>query len=253
MLTVSGAQIDRRGRTLAAAASQPGQHVGKRRVAAVLHQQAHRVDRRAPAAARRLSEEQSGNEAAGKPARQASAKGFALAPARAQPFGFWLPPQARVPPKNVAEATSATLAGCYPTFATWQKCRRAALQFNKERIFMNATPKISGPARFKLGQVVATPGALEACPSHQLDRCLYRHSRGDWGCVDKEDAATKDEAVKSGDRILSAYAIDDSKPRKGFGDNTLWIITEADRYVTTFLLPDEYDKLADVPKELTLF
>jgi hypothetical protein len=31
-----------------------------------------------------------------------------------------------------------------------------------------------------------------------------------------------------------------AKPCKGFGDNTLWIITEADRSATTFLLPDEY-------------
>jgi hypothetical protein len=105
---------------------------------------------------------------------------------------------------------------------------------------MNATNKISGPARFPLGQIVATPGALEACPSHQLDRCLYRHSRGYWGCVDKEDAATNDEAVKAGLRILSAYPIDDSKPCKGFGSNTLWVITEADRSATTFLLPSEY-------------
>jgi hypothetical protein len=31
-----------------------------------------------------------------------------------------------------------------------------------------------------------------------------------------------------------------AKPCKGFGDNCLWIITESDRSVTTFLLPDEY-------------
>ncbi len=40
--------------------------------------------------------------------------------------------------------------------------------------------------------------------------------------------------------ILSAYPIDPDKRSKGYGDNTLWIITEADRSVTTFLLPDEY-------------
>jgi hypothetical protein len=36
------------------------------------------------------------------------------------------------------------------------------------------------------------------------------------------------------------YPIDPAKPCEGFGDNTLWIITEGDRSVTTFLLPDEY-------------
>jgi hypothetical protein len=40
--------------------------------------------------------------------------------------------------------------------------------------------------------------------------------------------------------ILSAYAIDESRHAKGYGDNCLWIITERDRNVTTFLLPDEY-------------
>jgi len=64
--------------------------------------------------------------------------------------------------------------------------------------------------------------------------------RGDWGCVDAEDRKTNDEAVSLGARILSAYPIDPEKPCKGFGENTLWIITEADRSVTTFLLPEEY-------------
>ena len=55
-----------------------------------------------------------------------------------------------------------------------------------------------------------------------------------------QDAATNDEAVTEGNRILSAYPIDPSKPSTGYGDNTVWIITEADRSVTTFLLPSEY-------------
>ena len=46
--------------------------------------------------------------------------------------------------------------------------------------------------------------------------------------------------MKDGARILSSFAIDPAKPSKGFGDNTLWIITESDRSVTTFLLPSEY-------------
>ena len=47
-------------------------------------------------------------------------------------------------------------------------------------------------------------------------------------------------ALREGLRILSAYAIDESKSAKGYGDNCFWIITEADRSVTTFLLPSEY-------------
>ena len=93
---------------------------------------------------------------------------------------------------------------------------------------------------FLLGQVVATQGAMSIGDMALLNRCLNRHVRGDWGCVCEEDRETNNEALKAGDRILSAYAIDETKPCKGYGDNTLWIITEADRSVTTFLLPEEY-------------
>ena len=98
----------------------------------------------------------------------------------------------------------------------------------------------SKPPLFTLGNILATPGALDACSHEHRLACLSRHVRGDWGSVDAEDAATNDDAVTSGFRILSAYPIDPAKPCKGFGDNCLWIITEADRSVTTFLLPSEY-------------
>jgi len=104
---------------------------------------------------------------------------------------------------------------------------------------MTAKTKTNASSLFPLGQIYATPGTLEIDTDYRM-QCLARHVRGDWGCVDKQDAKANDAAVKSGDRILSAYPIDDSKPCKGFGGNTLWIITEADRSVTTFLLPDEY-------------
>lgn len=93
---------------------------------------------------------------------------------------------------------------------------------------------------FLLGQVVATNGAISIGNMSLLNRCLNRHVRGDWGCMCEEDWETNNQALKAGDRILSAYAIDDSVPCEGFWDNTLWIITEADRSVTTFLLPEEY-------------
>ena len=104
------------------------------------------------------------------------------------------------------------------------------------------TKSIFVPCRpsFDLGQIVATPGALAATTDEQRRHYLGRHSIGDWGRVDGEDWQTNDDAVLNGFRILSAYPIDPKKPCKGFGENTLWIITEADRSVTTFLLPDEY-------------
>ena len=93
---------------------------------------------------------------------------------------------------------------------------------------------------FSLGQIVATRGVLEAVPHARLLAGLACHTRGDWGNVCKEDAAENNRATQQGCRILSAYAIDPSKPAKGYGSNCFWIITEADRSVTTFLLPDEY-------------
>jgi hypothetical protein len=69
-------------------------------------------------------------------------------------------------------------------------------------------------------------------------RCLARHARGDRGSVCTEEAAINDEAVSAGLRILSAYPMNSAKPSKVFGSNTSWIITEADRSVTTFLLPE---------------
>lgn len=87
---------------------------------------------------------------------------------------------------------------------------------------------------------MATPGALEACSREYMAACLARHLSGDWGNVCDEQKAKNDLSVEQGFRVLSAYPIDPAKPCKGFGDNTLWIITEADRNVTTFLLPGEY-------------
>lgn len=93
---------------------------------------------------------------------------------------------------------------------------------------------------FKLGDIVTTRRVLEVCTHNHLLQCLARHAKGDWGNVCKEDAKSNDEALKNGFRVLSAYAIDPTKPAKGYGENCLWIITEADRSITTFLLPSEY-------------
>lgn len=91
-----------------------------------------------------------------------------------------------------------------------------------------------------LGQVVTTRGAAEALSPWQLRRYLDRHQSGDWGCVCPEDAETNFLAVEEGSRVLSAYPINPDLPCKGYGENCVWIITEADRSVTTFLLPSEY-------------
>jgi hypothetical protein len=87
---------------------------------------------------------------------------------------------------------------------------------------------------FKLGQIVATPAALEALgkASQAPWEFLARHAQGDWGDLDAEDRRLNDEAVNAGERILSAYLL-----KSGV---RIWIITEADRSSTCLLLPDEY-------------
>jgi hypothetical protein len=101
--------------------------------------------------------------------------------------------------------------------------------------------------KLELGQVVMTQGIvalLEQPPvgfsMAYLHQCLKKHASGDWGCCGPEDWETNDDAVKHGDRVLSSYPINPLQPCAGFGANTIWIITECDRSVTTFLLPDEY-------------
>jgi len=87
---------------------------------------------------------------------------------------------------------------------------------------------------FRLGQTVATPGALEALgQAGQLPfHFLARHARGDWGELCPADKRANDRALREGDRLLSAY--------KTSTGERLWVITEADRSATTILLPSEY-------------
>lgn len=88
--------------------------------------------------------------------------------------------------------------------------------------------------KFEIGQVVATPGALAALEenSQNPDTFLQRHVNGDWGDLCDEDKKENDFAVEKRLRIFSAYLLQDN--------TKIWVITEADRSVTTFLLPDEY-------------
>jgi len=88
--------------------------------------------------------------------------------------------------------------------------------------------------KFPLGQIVATPGALTALAvnNHEPIEFLRRHVVGDWGELDASDRAENELSLRQGFRLLSAYRLKDG--------TRLWIITEADRSVTTLLLPSEY-------------
>lgn len=86
--------------------------------------------------------------------------------------------------------------------------------------------------KFQLGFVCAKPGALSVLTALEITTALLRHQRGDWGDLSKEDIEENELSLREGFRILSAYPMAD--------DEKFWIITEADRTVTTVLLPSEY-------------
>jgi hypothetical protein len=88
-------------------------------------------------------------------------------------------------------------------------------------------------APLPLGQVVATPGALKLLlekGEHPFDY-LARHATGDWGELCAFDRRQNEIALRDGYRVLSSYEVLAGR---------VWIITEADRSVTTILLPEEY-------------
>ena len=85
---------------------------------------------------------------------------------------------------------------------------------------------------FNLGQVVATPGVLQAVSHGEIQSFLYRHCQGDWGMVCPEDAEENWFALENGFRVMSVYVSSNGI--------RVWVITEADRSCTTVLLPEEY-------------
>lgn len=86
--------------------------------------------------------------------------------------------------------------------------------------------------RIELGSLLATANALAALDPESIPIALARHARGDWGDIDDHDRQANNEALRSGDRLLSVYH--DRNGRK------FYVITEANREVTTVLLPEDY-------------
>ena len=87
---------------------------------------------------------------------------------------------------------------------------------------------------FRLGLLLATPGAVKALKAAQQDPFVLvnRHQSGDWGELVEADKKENEFAVKHGFRIMSRYRLSTGE--------VLWVITEWDRSATTLLLPGEY-------------
>ena len=88
-------------------------------------------------------------------------------------------------------------------------------------------------APLPLGRVVATPGALELLSEAGDDPFDYlsRHATGDWGELCAVDRRQNETALREGERVFSSYETQAGQ---------VWVITEADRSVTTILLPEDY-------------
>ena len=87
-------------------------------------------------------------------------------------------------------------------------------------------------AKFRLGHIVSTPNALDHLTQDDILTGIQRHQAGDWGDVDAHDRTANGQALVEGTRILSVY--------HAANGTKFWIITEADRSVTTILLPKDY-------------
>ena len=92
--------------------------------------------------------------------------------------------------------------------------------------------------KFEPGNVHSTPGVNAKLKDAGFMRfmivSLNRHINGECGSMGVEGKAAREEALVDGLRLMSVYK------RKDHPDDTIWIITEADRSATTILLPSEY-------------
>ena len=84
---------------------------------------------------------------------------------------------------------------------------------------------------FEVGMLVATQGVSELFSPEFIAKCHARHIKGDWGDLCDEDKQTNEHALEHGSRLMSVYEHNGYK---------LYVITEADRSTTTYLLPEEY-------------
>lgn len=87
--------------------------------------------------------------------------------------------------------------------------------------------------KFPLGMLAMTPGSqrlMERLGQEPI-ALIRRHANLEAGTLDPEDQRQNQLALEDGGRIMSAFEIH---------GEPIWVITEADRSVTTILLPEEY-------------
>jgi hypothetical protein len=87
--------------------------------------------------------------------------------------------------------------------------------------------------KFHAGRTRSTQAALQAMQNagYMAADLLARHVTGNWGDHDAEQKAANDAAVANGGPIHSIYHLP--------GGQEVWVFTEADRSMTTILLPSD--------------
>ena len=91
-------------------------------------------------------------------------------------------------------------------------------------------------AQFELGRPMVTRAAREELVGQSIIGAFSRHAKGDFGDVCNEDFDANLDAIAEGLRILSIYEC----PNNQGTTSRVYVITEADRSVTTLLLAEEY-------------
>lgn len=86
--------------------------------------------------------------------------------------------------------------------------------------------------KFALGQTVITANANRVLPELDVLLALGRHQAGDWGELCEEDRKANEDALQTGERLVSVY--------KSVRGQKFYVITEWDRSITTVLLPEDY-------------
>lgn len=94
-------------------------------------------------------------------------------------------------------------------------------------------PVLTKRAKFDPGQLYATPGFMKKVNIDYAISALIEHVGGSWGCLTNDDWKANNDALEHGGRLLSVYPLPNES-------ETFYVITEADRSQTTFLLPSEY-------------
>ncbi|MCC6175752.1 MAG: hypothetical protein IT305_10655 [Chloroflexi bacterium] len=99
---------------------------------------------------------------------------------------------------------------------------------------------MSATAPIALGRAVSTPGVAALIANHPgintgLLNSLRRHARGACPNLTDDDLQENAFSIKRGYRAMTSWQLG-----RGRDEATIWIITEADRSVTTLLLPSEH-------------